>query len=192
MNGALRPTVKVWDALVRIAHWSLVASVIAAWLTRHTDSPWHVWLGYATLVIISLLLVWGFVGSSHARFSDFVRGPTATLNYTKAVIAHREPRHLGHNPLGAWMIVALIATVTLLGLTGWLGTTDAYWGIAWVAEAHEALSDALLALIALHVAGVVFSSLRHRENLVKAMITGQKSVTGHATEGDTHATSKRN
>ena len=128
MNGDAHPTVKVWDAFVRIAHWSLVIAVTAAWLTRHSDSPWHEWLGYAALTIILLRLIWGFAGSPYTRFTDFVRRPSATLGYTKAVISHREPRYLGHNPLGGWMIVALITAVALLGLTGWLGTTDTYWG----------------------------------------------------------------
>jgi cytochrome b len=190
MKDGGRSTVKVWDAFVRIAHWSLVVSVSASWLTRHSDSPWHEWLGYAALAIVVLRMLWGLIGSPHARFTDFVRRPAATLAYTKAVVRHREPRFLGHNPLGGWMIVALMTTVALLGLTGWLGTTDAYWGIAWVADTHEALSDILLVLITLHIAGVVFSSLRHRENLVKAMITGHKPIDARITAGDAHAKSE--
>ncbi len=172
-------TVKVWDAFVRVGHWSLVLSVSAAWLTRHSDSGWHDWLGYLALALVVMRIVWGFVGTPHARFGEFVRGPASTLTYTRAVIAHREQRFIGHNPLGGWMIVALLSVVALLGITGWLGTTDAYWGIAWVADSHEALSDALLILIALHVAGVVFSSWRHRENLVVAMLTGNKPALEH-------------
>jgi cytochrome b len=194
MTSDTRSTVKVWDAFVRIAHWSLVVSVSTAWLTRHSDNLWHEWLGYAALAIVVLRIIWGLIGSTHARFGDFVRTPAATLTYTKALIGHREPRYLGHNPLGAWMIVALLATVALLGVTGWLSTTDAYWGIAWVADSHEALSDFLLVLIALHVVGVVFSSLRHHENLVKAMITGRKPSIGddRTTVGDANAARQRN
>ncbi|MFN0305787.1 MAG: cytochrome b/b6 domain-containing protein [Burkholderiales bacterium] len=176
MKDGACSTVKVWDAFVRIAHWSLVGSVTAAWLTRHSDSAWHEWLGYMALAIVVCRVVWGFVGSPYARFSGFVRTPAATVTYAHALIARGEQRFIGHNPLGGWMIVALLATVTLLGLTGWLGTTDAYWGVAWVAESHDALSNLLVGLIALHVAGVAFSSWRHQENLAKAMITGRKQM----------------
>lgn len=174
MTAPGSPAVAVWDRLVRVLHWSLVVSIAAAWLTHEAAGPWHEWLGYLALAIIALRLVWGAKGPRYARFAQFVRAPAATLAYTRAVLAHREPRHLGHNPLGAWMIVALVATITLVGGSGWLATTDRFWGVEWVTDLHEASADALLALIALHIAGVVFSSLRHRENLVRAMFTGEK------------------
>jgi cytochrome b len=84
------------------------------------------------------------------------------------------PRYLGHNPLGGWMVLALIAAVIVVGATGWLYTTDAYWGEAWLEDLHDASAKALLALVALHVAGVIATSLLHRENLVAAMIHGRK------------------
>jgi len=168
-----RSTVAVWDGLVRVAHWSLVAAIAAAWLSRKAGAI-HEWTGYAALGIVAARLAWGLLGSRYARFSQFVRAPAATLAYARQVAERREPRYLGHNPLGACMIVALIATVALVAGTGWLYTTDAYWGVKWVEELHEGLSNLLLALIALHVAGVAFSSMRHRENLVAAMFTGRK------------------
>jgi len=163
--------VKVWDALVRISHWTLVACVAAAWFTRQ---HLHEWVGYAALSIVALRIVWGFIGSRYARFRQFIRSPSCTLAYARAVATHREPRYLGHNPLGGWMIAALLATVALAGGTGWLATSDRYWGVEWVEELHEACADALLILVALHLAGVVVSSVRHRENLVHAMLTGRK------------------
>lgn len=192
MQNGERSSVKVWDALVRLAHRSLVATVTAAWLTRHSDTVWHAWLGYVALAIVVIRIVWGFVGTPYARFTNFVRRPTITLQYTRAVVAHSEPRFVGHNPMGAWMIVALLATVTLLGVTGWLGTTDAYWGVAWVGESHEALSNLLLGLIGLHVAGVVFSSWRHQENLARAMITGRKQTALGANRREPDAANQRN
>jgi cytochrome b len=99
--------------------------------------------------------------------------------YLKAVIAHREPRHIGHNPLGALMIVALLAMVAGICVTGWLYTTDAYWGVEWVGKLHEGLTDLLIVLVALHLVGVVFTSIRQRENLVKAMLTGMKKAPEH-------------
>jgi len=166
--------IKVWDLLVRLLHWSLVISVVGSWLTRDGNELRHVQLGYAALAIVAVRFGWGFVGSRYARFVDFVRPPGETLGYMRALLAHREPRHIGHNPLGGWMIVVLLATIAGICGTGWLYTTDAYWGVAWVGELHEGLTDFLIVLVALHLAGVVFTSIRQRENLVKAMVTGTK------------------
>ncbi len=167
------PTIKVWDAFVRFAHWMLAITVAGAWLTEDSG-PVHEWLGYAALAIVSARIAWGLVGTRYARFSQFVRAPAATLLYARQVLARSEPRHVGHNPLGAYMIVALIIMVILVGGSGWLYTTDAFWGVEWMEELHEGLANALLGLIALHVAGVIFSSLRHRENLVATMFHGRK------------------
>jgi cytochrome b len=174
--------IRVWDLLVRVLHWSLVAAVLGAWLTRDGEDPRHVQLGYAALAIVMVRVIWGFVGSRYARFGDFVRPPGATLAYLKEVVAHREPRHIGHNPLGGWMIVVLLATVAGICVTGWLYTTDAFWGVAWVGELHEALTDVLIVLLVLHVLGVIFTSIRQRENLVKAMLTGTKKAPESVTE----------
>ena len=169
-----RRTIPVWDALVRVLHWSLVLTVGAAWLTRHSPGGWHEWLGYATLAIVVARTIWGFIASGHARFADFVRPTSATVAYARAVFTKHEIRFVGHNPLGAWMVVALLSMVALVGLTGWLYTTDRYWGVAWVEKLHSMLSDILFLFVALHVVGVVFTSVRHRENLVASMLHGRK------------------
>lgn len=168
--------IKVWDPLVRIAHWTLVIGIALAWIT-HEAGRVHEWLGYFVLAVVSLRVLWGVIargGSRYARFAQFVRSPADTLDYGKQLLTHREPRHIGHNPLGGWMIVALLVTVTLVGVSGWLYTTDRFWGVEWVEEVHEALANMMLALVALHISGVIFSSLRHGENLVKAMFSGEK------------------
>ncbi len=170
----MAPALPVWDPLVRIGHWALVATVAAAWLTRHGGGALHEWLGYASLALIVLRVCWGFAGPRRARFVSFVRRPLDTLAYARSVLARSEPRYIGHNPLGGWMIVALIAAIAAVDLTGLLYTTDRYWGVAWVEDLHETISDVLLGLIALHVAGVVIASRRHGENLVAAMIHGRK------------------
>lgn len=166
--------VKVWDPLVRISHWLLVITVTASWLVRHSPGRWHEWLGYAALGVAVARIAWGCVGTPNARFRDFVRAPGDTASYARAVLAGREPRHVGHNPLGGWMIVALLLDVVLVGFTGWLYTTDRFWGVEWVDVLHGSLADALIVLVALHIAGVVYSSVRHRENLVGAMFHGRK------------------
>jgi cytochrome b len=166
--------IRVWDPLVRIGHWSLVVTVALAWLTRHGPGRWHEWLGYAALVVIAVRIAWGCWAPGHARFAHFVRSPAETLSYAKQMISGHEPRHIGHNPLGAWMILALLITVALTGATGWLYTTDRFWGVEWVETLHATLADVLLWLAALHLAGVLYTSLRHRENLIAAMIHGRK------------------
>lgn len=166
--------VKVWDPMVRIGHWGLVISVTLAWLSRTGWGAWHERVGYATLAIVALRTVWGWIGPEHARFAEFVRGPSRTLAYAGQMTRRREPRYLGHNPLGGWMILVLLGTTALVGFTGWLYTTDRYWGIEWVEKLHRMLANGLLVLIALHVAGALYASHRHGENLIAAMIHGCK------------------
>lgn len=168
------PAIKVWDPLVRIGHWLLVLSIALAWLTRAGGGAWHERIGYVSLAVIAVRVAWGWLGSSHARFAQFVRSPTTTLRYGRQLLAGHEPRYIGHNPLGGWMIVALLLNAALAGLSGWLYTTDRFWGVEWVETLHSTLADALLVLATVHVAGVIFSSWRHRENLFAAMLHGHK------------------
>jgi cytochrome b len=166
--------VPVWDTAVRVLHWTLVLTVATAWLTRHSPGRWHEWLGYATLAIVVMRTIWGFIGSRHARFADFIRPASITIAYTRAVFSRQEARFVGHNPLGAWMVIGLLSMVALVGFTGWLYTTDRYWGVAWVEALHSTLSDILFVFVALHILGVVFTSARHRENLLVSMLHGRK------------------
>lgn len=169
-------TVRVWDLAVRVFHWSLVISFAVAWLSAEDWRDLHLWAGYAAVALVAFRVVWGFYGSRYARFRQFLRGPRTVIAYLKDVAAGRELRHLGHNPAGAAMILALLLCMVGLCLTGWLYTTEAFWGVAWVEETHEILANLLLALVGLHVAGVVLASRRHHENLVRAMVSGRKRV----------------
>lgn len=166
--------VRVWDGFVRLFHWSLVAFIAASWLTSDGPKIVHQRVGYAIAALIAARLVWGVIGPRHARFGDFVRGPGTVLAYLRDLVHGRERRYLGHNPAGGAMIVALLLTVSATALTGWLQTTDAFWGSSLIEEIHETLATLILILVALHVCGVVVESLRHRENLVRAMLTGTK------------------
>jgi cytochrome b len=176
----MTPPLRVWDRAVRALHWVLVGAVALSALGLVALFGVHQPAGYVALAAVGLRLVWGVVGTRYARFAQFVRGPRAAWRYARAVAANREPRHLGHNPLGAWMVVALMACVAGLALTGWLYTTDALWGDATVEGVHRALAWTLLGLVVAHVAGVIFTGLRHRENLVASMLHGDK----RAPEGD--------
>ncbi len=197
--------IKVWDPLLRLFHWSLVASIAIAWLTGEDGEALHEWAGYAALGLIAFRLVWGLIGPRYARFTQFIRGPKEVITYTKDMLNKREKRYIGHNPLGAAMVVALLATTAATGFTGWLMAepermamlpempafvTPAFadsdedeeheyggygeGGEEAMEEIHEFFANLLLVLIFLHVAGVIYASRRHKENLARAMITGKK------------------
>jgi cytochrome b len=167
--------VRVWDRLVRLFHWSLVAAFAVAFLAEEGESL-HNWAGYVVLGLIAFRLVWGFVGTKHARFADFVPSPRQLVGYLVSLMRGAPERYLGHNPAGGVMILCLLATVLVTAASGWLMTTDRFWGTEWVEELHEAAAYTALALVGVHVLGVVVSSWLHHENLVRAMITGRKPV----------------
>ncbi|ACL61001.1 cytochrome b/b6 domain-containing protein [Methylobacterium nodulans] len=167
-------TVRVWDPFVRLFHWSLVGLFVLAFTTGDEIEWLHIRVGYAIAALVALRVVWGFVGSRHVRFSDFVRSPREIATYLHRAARCQAPRYLGHNPAGGAMVVALLVTIAGIAATGFAMTTDAFWGAQWMEDLHEGLVYTTIGLIALHVAGIVFSSLEHGENLVKAMITGRK------------------
>ena len=149
-------------------------AIAIAWFSGEGLLRQHELAGYAALALIAGRCIGGWLGGRYARFKQFVRAPSQVLLYAADVLARREKRYLGHNPLGGWMVIALLATVTAVGVTGWMYTLDMFWGLAWVEWLHRTLAWTLVALIALHLAGVAFTSWRHRENLVGAMLSGRK------------------
>ena len=180
--------VRVWDPLVRVFHWGLAGSFAIAFLTEDDLLALHVWAGYLILGLIFIRVLWGFVGTRHARWSDFVKQPTEIFTYLKAAIRSRAARYLGHNPAGGAMVVALMLSVTLTGLSGlavygaqelsgpmapWFSGLSEGWAHA-LEDIHEVVANLTLLLVLLHLAGVALASLQHRENLVRAMITGLK------------------
>lgn len=176
-GGAAPPaTVKVWDPFVRIFHWSLVALFIAAFATGDESERLHVMVGYAIAALVGLRVAWGFAGPAHARFADFVTSPATALAYIRDALSFKARRYLGHNPAGGLMILLLLAALAGTCATGYMMTTKAWWGSHALEEVHEAFANGMLALIGLHVAGVVFASVEHGENLVRAMIDGRKRV----------------
>jgi cytochrome b len=174
-GGAAPPaTVKVWDPFVRFFHWSLVTLFVIAYATGDEIEKVHIAAGYAIAGLLALRIVWGFIGPRHARFADFVKSPREALSYLRDTLLFRARRYIGHNPAGGLMVIALIVMLAATSVSGYLMTTDAYWGSKVMEEIHEALANATVALIALHVLGVLVASFTHRENLVKAMVTGRK------------------
>lgn len=166
--------VRVWDLFVRLFHWSLVLCFFGAYFSTENIGWPHKAFGYATVALVAARVIWGFVGTRYARFSNFVPGPHRLLRYARALLHRREPRHLGHNPAGSVMILFLLCLVTAIGITGWMLTLDAFWGNGTVEELHVLFVDATLIAIAIHVSANLYASVRHRENLVASMVTGNK------------------
>jgi cytochrome b len=175
----------VWDRFVRIFHWSLVAGFTVAYLTEEDLLTVHVWAGYAVGVLIAARIVWGFVGSAHARFSDFLYSPAAALRYVRDLLLFRADRHLGHSPGGGYMVFLLLlflAATVVTGLVVYGGDQQAgpLAGMFTeqtgeeMEEVHEVLANVTLALVIAHIAAVVLASFAHRENLIRAMVTGYK------------------
>ena len=166
-------TVKVWDPLIRVMHWSLAIVFLVNFIDEGGD-PLHNWLGYAALFLVGARFVWGWIGPQRARFVDWVRGPRAVRSYLHERLAGRSRRQLGHNPAAAAMMVALLIGVAIVGLTGWLQTTDRFFGVEWLEELHEVLAYGVLVMVGLHVAAAISESMHYRENLIASMIHGRK------------------
>lgn len=182
--------VKVWDPVVRLFHWSLVLFFAIAYLTGEEKSALHIWSGYAVAVLVLLRLLWGIVGTRHARFNDFVYRPTTIKTYLKDVLYLRPKRYLGHNPAGGAMILLMLTSLILASLSGlavygadagagplagWLAGSPE-WLEGVLEETHEFLANFTVVLVLLHIAGVIVESGLHSENLVRAMFTGRKRV----------------
>lgn len=173
-NGAR--DIAVWDPLVRLIHWSLALTILLNGAITEEESTLHEWVGYVALALVATRLLWAFVGPRPARFSAFPPSPARALRYLRDVMAGKRTVHLSHNPLGALMVYNIWLTVIAIGVTGYMMTTVAYFGVDWVEQAHEAAFAWLLVSVALHVAGVMFDTWRSGVNLVRAMVGGRKRI----------------
>jgi cytochrome b len=166
--------VKVWDVFVRVSHWLLVILFASAWYSGGIWDVPHLAAGYGVIAVVVARVVWGFICPGNARFSSFVHGPRVTMGYIAGMLRMRAPRYIGHNPAGAAMVIALLATIAVICASGVMMTTNAFWGVKWVDNLHAASSSFALILVGLHIGGVIFASIEHGENLVRSMITGLK------------------
>lgn len=182
-------TIPVWDLPTRLFHWTLVVLMIGQWLTTQSNSAmtYHVWGGYAVLVLVLFRLIWGVIGSDTARFSHFVRGPGAALDYVKALLRGETPLYLGHNPMGGWSIIAMLVLLLVQAGTGLFANDDIliegplYSWVSksasdWLTTIHKLNFNVLLAVIAVHIAAVLFYLLVKRENLIHPMLSGRKQL----------------
>ena len=179
------PTVKAWDPLVRMFHWSLVFFFLLAFATEDDWINLHIWAGYAVAMLVGFRLLWGVIGTRTARFLTFVKSPRTAMRHLGAMLSGRAPHYLGHNPAAAMMVVALLGSISLVALSGMAliaaegqgplaGTMFADIGGESMEEVHEFFANFTLLLVFAHVTGVVVSSLLEGENLVRAMINGRK------------------
>jgi cytochrome b len=169
-----RNRILVWDLPLRLFHWLLAASFFGAFVTaeaeRYRDA--HALLGYTVLALLAFRLVWAFAGTRYARLSSFTFAPSAAWRYLTSLLKGKPQRYVGHNPAGSWVVYALVLLGLVAGVSGHALQIRA--GGHWVEELHEGASSAMLALVFVHIVGVVVSSFLHRENLVRAMLTGYK------------------
>jgi cytochrome b len=166
--------VLVWDAPVRVFHWLLVLSFFGAFITAESER-WrlvHVILGYTVGGLVVFRVLWGLVGTRYARFASFVRGPRAVARYIGSLLRGQTEHHLGHNPAGALAIVLLLLLSAVTVASGWANYNEI--GGHWLEELHEVVGNLMLLVVGVHVAGVLVSSWLHRENLLRAMVTGKK------------------
>ncbi len=182
MNTETKP-IRVWDLPTRIFHWSLVASFAIAFLTAESEKlrDIHVVAGYTLAGLIAFRLLWGFVGGSYSRFAEFLPTPRKLIDYLKSLIDGRPQHYIGHNPAGAVAIFLLLGFGIVAAASGWAAYEDL--GGHFLEELHEGAANGMMAIVVIHIAGVIVSSWLHRENLILAMITGWKKLRNENSAG---------
>lgn len=170
----------LWDIPTRVFHWLIVCLLPLSWWSAEEGYyNVHQWSGYAVLVLAASRVIWGFIGSRHSRFEDFLVGPRAVLDYLRK----RGAGSVGHNPLGGWSVAVLLALLLAQAISGLFNSDDVlfsgplyYWAgndlRAVMGVMHEVAFNALLALVALHIAAVCYHQLVHKEKLLQAMLRG--------------------
>jgi cytochrome b len=183
----MKNTIKVWDPLVRIFHWSLVIAFLICYVTQEQEYDLHLYAGYTIAGLVIVRIVWGFVGAPYARFSDFVCSPAAVYRHLKALLQCKVNHYIGHNPAGGAMIIMLLLAMIILTISGValdaaenragpLGDTKLFLYLTPVQKTHDISTDVTIVLIVLHIMGVFTQSFLSKENLTRAMISGRKET----------------
>jgi cytochrome b len=181
-------SIRVWDIPTRVFHWLLVALVAFSFLTGKiggTAMRYHEWSGFAILVLVIFRLAWGFVGGEQSRFATFVKGPATAVRYAASLLRKDSQRHIGHNPLGGWSILAMLVSLFIQAGTGLFANDDILtegplfgWVSKrtsdWLTGIHHLNQNVLLVLVLIHIGAVLFYLIAKRENLIKPMISGTK------------------
>jgi len=196
-----RTQVKIWDLPVRFFHWAIVLLFIAAYVTNSlgpTYFKYHLWSGYAMILLVSFRIVWGFVGTHHARFANFIKNPAFTLKYAVSLLKKSDQHYLGHNPLGAIMVVILLVAILIQAMTG-LFSNDEIFNLGplygyisdelslKLTSIHRQLFYWISGAVALHIAAVLVHIIWKRDNIIKAMFTGKKSIQTLTNETTIHS-----
>ena len=169
--------VKVWDILVRVTHWTVAAGIIANLLFTEDGSDLHAYVGYTVVGLVVIRLLWGLIGTRYARFTNFFPTPTRLKGHISDLSVRRvDEQHLGHNPLAALMILSLWAVIIGLGITGYLMESEIIGNEDFLEDVHELLANSLYLLVPLHIIAAIAMSYWQRQNLIKSMITGKKTV----------------
>ena len=182
--------VPVWDLPTRLFHWLLVVLIALLYASGEynlLDMRWHFWCGYATLALILFRVLWGVFGSQTSRFSAFVRSPVAVARYVRALLSTNPQHSIGHNPLGGWSVLALLACVLAQTVTGLFSSDEidtdgplaalvSGYTVKLMTRLHHTMENVLLVLIALHVAAVLLYLLVRKDDLITPMITGRKRL----------------
>jgi len=176
----------VWDPLIRLFHWSLVFFFFLAYLLESSRLALHSHAGYTVALLVLFRLLWGLIGTCHARFENFLTRPGKAINYCMQLLAGSAAATTGHNPAGAMMILFLLTSLSITALSGismfavqgsgpLANTIVANWPGNVLQDVHALFSDITLLLIIVHVIGVLITSRLHKQNLTRAMITGKKT-----------------
>lgn len=183
-------SIRVWDPYVRVFHWLLAASVLFAWWSGEQGGnwmQWHMYAGYTVLALVLFRLFWGFAGTRYARFAEFIRCPKTTLSYGLKMAKREEPHYAGHNPLGGWMVIALMLLSLAQAGTGLFANDEiftegplvhlvSYDLSVELTRWHKLIFDGLLIAVGLHLLGVVWHQRIRGEKLVQGMLHGRKSL----------------
>lgn len=166
--------VLVWDLPVRLSHWLLVISFAGAWLTSESEAQQliHYAFGYSACALVIFRIIWGLIGTRYARFSQFIKGPREIYSHLRALLNRNPTYGLGHNPLGALAMIALMLCILLIGLTGYCSIKELLGD--WMNEAHQVIANVALTIVVIHVAAAILMSIAQKENLVRSMFTGKK------------------
>ncbi|EJB07226.1 cytochrome b [Rhizobium leguminosarum bv. trifolii WSM597] len=175
-SNAAAKSVKVWDPVVRVFHWTVVVACTLNLFILEEGKYWHRMTGYVVAAAIGIRLIWGFVGTKHALFSDFFPTPRKVIDQIRGIVGRNEKRHLGHSPLASAMMLLLIALLMATVTTGWMTTLDAFWGEKWLERLHGTIANSIMVLAFIHGGAAILESWRHRENLVWSMVTGRKKA----------------
>ena len=159
----------VWDLPTRIFHWSLVLAFLGVQITAEWSDSIHELFGYMVLTLVGFRIIWGVFGPPTARFNHLVPTLRSIKEHVGNLINQNIQHAIGHNPLGALMVIILLSTLSIAGITGYLSQTNAFWGYEWVNDIHEASGELSLVLVGIHVSGVAVMSILEGQNLISRM-----------------------